>query len=65
MAPFDTLFSRWTRHEPGMSQTTYPREVMEAGWVPELAALAVMVKRCHGPHRGAPDATKKPVRPLR
>ncbi|MDZ7754775.1 MAG: hypothetical protein U5S82_24770 [Gammaproteobacteria bacterium] len=48
-----------------MSQTTYPREVMEAGWVPELAALAVMVKRCHGPHRGAPDATKKPVRPLR
>lgn len=65
MAPFHTLFPRWARPEPGVGESTYPREVMEAGWVPELADLAAMVGRCHGLSRGIQDPVETPRRPRR
>jgi len=66
MAPFHTLFPRWAKQEPtSVGDTGYPREVMEAGWVPELAALAAVVRRGHGLPRGDADVIQAPRRPRR
>ncbi len=65
MAPFRTLFPRWARQEPSVGETAYPREVMEAGWVPDVAALAAVVRHCHGQPRGVTDPTQAPRRSRR
>lgn len=53
MAPITAWLTRPARHQVAAHHAPYPREVMEAGWVPEVVKLAKLLRSraAPSPHR--------------
>lgn len=59
MVPFDSLVSRPRADDVARREVVYPREVMEAGWVPDAASLGRLKDA-----RGLPERPRRRETPL-